>query len=381
MKDDDDQPNQEQVTVDLPAAEESSSPSTNPVRRITLLVLAVCVLLFIWYLMADRYAPWTDQGRVQAFVVPISPKVPGRVIKVDVQQDQVVKAGELLAEINPRDYELAVKKAQASLEQATQNIGASADSVNSAEAKLEKARAERAFVEKQAERYIELAAKGVVAQADADKAKAEVKKATATVNSAQSDLYRARERLGEEGENNPKIRNAAAALDRARTDLAATRLTAPTDGGITNLLVDEGQFANAGAPLMTFVAFDEVWVQANLRENSLGHIKIGGKVEIALDSAPGEVFSGEVSSIGFAVDQPSGGEAGELVSIKASSGWLQDAQRFPVRVKVTDERVRGRGLIRVGGQADVQFYTEGSAVLNSLGWLWIRLISLFSYVH
>jgi len=381
MNDNNDQRDQGQAPADPPATVENSSPAADPVRRMTLLVLAVCGLLFIWYLMADRHAPWTDQGRVQAFVVPISPKVPGRVIKVHVHQDQVVKAGDLLAEIDPRDYELAVNKAEASLAQATQNIGASADSVDAARAKLEKAQAELNFVEKQAARYIELAAKGVVAQADADKAKAEVKKATATVNSAQSDLSRARERLGEEGENNPRIRSAAAALDRARTDLTATKLRAPTDGGITNLLVDEGQFANAGAPLMTFVSFDEAWVQANLRENSLGHIKVGGKVDVALDSIPGEVFSGEVESIGFAVDQPSGGKAGELVSIKSSSGWLQDAQRFPVRVKLTDERALGRGLIRVGGQADVQFYTEGSSVLNGLGWLWIRLISLLSYVH
>ena len=381
MNDNNVQPDQGEVTADSPAAVENPSPAVDPVRRITLLVLAVCGLLFIWYLLADRYTPWTDQGRVQAFVVPISPKIPGRVVEVYVHQDQVVKAGELLAEINPRDYELAVKKAQASLEQATQNIGASADSVDAAKAKLEKAKAELNFVEKQAARYIGLAAKGVVAQADADKAKAEVKKAQATVTSAQSNLSRARERLGEEGENNPKIRQAAATLDRARTDLAATRLRAPTNGGITNLLLEKGQYANAGAPLMTFVSFDEIWVQANLRENSLGHIKIGDKVEIALDSVPGEVFSGEVESIGFAVDQPSGGKAGELVSIKGSSGWLQDAQRFPVRVKFTDDRIRGRGLIRVGGQADVQFYTEGSTVLNGLGWLWIRLISLLSYVH
>lgn len=364
---------------EVSSPEADVDPRGNPVRRTTLVVLVICVLLFFWYLLADRFAPWTDQGRVQAFVVPISFKVSGRVTKVHVKQDQQVQAGDVLAEIRPVDYELTLKEAEAALEQATQNIGASVEQVTAAKAKVEKSRAELAYVEKQAERYIKLAAKGVVAKADEERARAEVKKAQATLKNAEADLDKAKQRLGDEGENNPKIQQARAAVEQARVNLAATKLRAPSNGGVTNLLVHEGEFANAGSPLMTFVSFDEVWIQANLRENSLGHLQIGGEVEIALDSAPGQVFPGKVSSIGFAVEQPSTGKPGELVVIKSSSSWLRDAQRFPVTIHFSDGVPRG--LVRVGGQADVQFYTEGSTLLNGLGRLWLRLMSLFSYVH
>ncbi len=373
------QPENTAETPKQSAVEEKPTSAADPVLRTTLIMLLVCGLLFVWYLLADLYAPWTDQARVQAFVVPIAPKVAGKITQVNVHQDQVVKAGDILAQIDTRDYQVVVSKAEAALEQAGQDIGASTDAVAVAEAKLDETQAQLAYVQQQADRYIELGSKGVVSKADTDKAVAEVKKAKASVRSAQADLDKAREQLGREGEDNPRMRDAMAALDKARVDLAETTLRAPSDGGITNLLVDEGHFANAGAPLMTFVSFTDLWLQANLRENSLANLKAGDPVEIALDSAPGRVFPGEIASIGFAVDQPSSGDAGDLVTIKSSSGWLRDAQRFPVVIKFTGDSTHG--LRRLGGQADVQFYTEGSVVLNSLGRLWIRFMSLLSYAY
>ena len=98
-----------------------------------------------------------------------------------------------------------------------------------------------------------------------------------------------------------------------------------------------------------------------------------------LDALPGQVFSGTVASIGFAVSQPSGGKAGEVETVNSSSGWLRDAQRFPVIIRFDDDGTRG--FRRYGGQADVQFYTGDHAILNALGRLWIRLMSYLSYVY
>jgi multidrug resistance efflux pump len=371
----------------LPASEqETAQESTqdtgtrDPVRRWTRIILAVCVFLFVWYVLADRYAPWTDQARVQGFVIPMAPKVSGRVLAVNVVQDQIVKEGDLLLQIDPRDFELAVQKAEAALERAGQDIGAGTDAVAAAQAKLTEARTELEYTRVQAKRYLALAKKGTISKADADKANAAVKKAGARVANAQAALDKAKEELGREGEENPRIRDAIAALEKARRDLESTSLRAPMDGGITNLRVQEGYYANAGQPLMTFASAKDVWVQANLRENSIGNLKAGDPADIALDVAPGRIFPGRVASIGFAVNQPTAGAIGEAVTVQGDSGWLRDAQRFPVIIDFADESAFG--LRRAGGQADVQVYTQGSNwLLNSLGWLWIRLMSLLSYVY
>lgn len=368
-----------QPTAKLP--EETSKPpeSRDPVRRLTVVALLFATFLFGWYVLADRFAPWTDQARVQAFVVPIAPEISGRVEKVHVLQDQPVAEGDLLIEIDPRDYELAVADAEAALELAGQDIGASTDEVAVVEAKVTQARAQLEFVKKQAERYLELAEKGTISKADADKARAEVEKAVAEVASVKAELDKAKEQLGREGGDNPKIRAAVAALETAQLDLAATKIYAPSDGGITNLTVDEGHYATGGVALMTFVSFSDVWVQANLRENSIGNVELGNPVEIILDMAPGKVFKGEVVSKGFAVQQPSGGEAGELTTIKTDSGWLRSAQRFPVIIRFSDDSAKGHRAL--GGQADVQIYTGDNFILNALGRIWIRLMSYLSYVY
>ena len=101
-------------------------------------------------------------------------------------------------------------------------------------------------------------------------------------------------------------------------------------------------------------------------------------MDISLDVAPGRIFKGNVVSVGFAVSHETGGDVGELDTIQGKSGWLRDAQRFPVNIAFDDESARS--LRRLGGQADVQFYGD-SGLLNGLGWLWIRLLSWLSYVY
>ena len=130
---------------------------------------------------------------------------------------------------------------------------------------------------------------------------------------------------------------------------------------------------------MTFVSSENVWVEAYMRENSLGNIEPGDPVEIALDMAPGRIFDGEVVSTGFAVNWKNAAEAGKLQSVSSQNSWLRDAQRFPVIIRFADDRARG--LLRGGGQADVTVYTSGNWVTNALAWLRMRFVSLMSYAY
>ena len=113
---------------------EQSARPHDPVRRYTRILLIVVAFLFVWYVWADRVAPWTDQARVDGFIVAITPRVSGKVKKVNVVQDQLVEAGDVLANIDPRLYELAVQRAEARLEIAGQETGADTASVAAAEA-------------------------------------------------------------------------------------------------------------------------------------------------------------------------------------------------------------------------------------------------------
>ena len=322
--------------------EEKETPAEDtpdPVRKITKYFLIIVAVLFIWYVVADRIAPWTDQARVQAYVIPIVPQVSGRVIDVSVVKDQVVDPGHVLLKIDPTDYELAVQAAEAALELAGQEIGAGTATVTTAQAKLVEAITNLEHAKTQSARVFELEKKNVMSKAEGDKARAVVKQAMAQVDSARAELDKAKQALGVQGEANPRIRTAIADLKKAQLDLSRTAIIAPSKGGITNLQVEEGYYASAGIPLMTFIEFDNVWIQANMRENNIANIEQGDSVDIALDVAPGRVFKGKVSSVGFAVDSATTGEVGGLATIESKSGWLRDAQRFPVIISFDDEEV------------------------------------------
>jgi multidrug resistance efflux pump len=214
----------------------------------------------------------------------------------------------------------------------------------------------------------------------ADRTQTSLLKAQSRVTNARAELDKAKEELGQEGAENVRIRAALTALEQARLDLARTELRAPSRGVVTNARIDVGQYATAGQPLMSFVSVRDVWIEAYLRENSLGNIKAADRVDIALDSAPGRVFKGEVASLTYAVKWNNNSAPGDLPTVTAPGGWLRDAQRFPVLIRFVGEVPPG--LRREGGQADVIIYTEASNFLfSALGRLWIRLMSLLSYVY
>jgi len=353
--------------------------TADPVRKISKYVLYVVLFLFSWYVIADRIAPWTDQARVQAYVVPIVSQVSGRVVEINVNKDQLVQPGDTLFKIDPSDYELAVENAESNLELAGQEIGAGTATVTTAQAGVVEAETHLEHMKVQSVRVYELEEQNVLSKSDGDKARAKVKSAEAQLMSAQAQLEKAKQALGEKDNKNPRIRSAIAALKKAQLDLSRTTIVAPSLGGITNLQIDIGQYATAGSPQMTFIEIDNIWIQANLRENNIANIKPGNSVDITLDVAPGKIFKGTVSSVGFAVDSGDSSSVGGLASVAGKSGWLRDAQRFPVIISFDDNSAAG--YRRLGGQADVLIYTGNNWIINSLGWIWIRVLSWFSYVY
>jgi multidrug resistance efflux pump len=151
---------------------------------------------------------------------------------------------------------------------------------------------------------------------------------------------------------------------------------------ITDLRADVGVYAGTGSPVMTLVAIRDVWINAEFTENNLGHLRPGSPVEILLDALPGQVFDGEIRSIGLGVSEGQAPPPGTLPTIDNDRDWLRQAQRFTVVIGFdVDQQEALRGQLRVGGQASVIAYSEGHAILELLGKAYIRLMSWFSYAY
>ncbi|TKB47076.1 HlyD family secretion protein [Thalassotalea mangrovi] len=359
---------------------ESSAPPEKGdlANRLTRIILVIAALYFVWYLISDRLTPITDQARVRGFVIPIVPEVSGQISRIHVGGDKPVKKGEVLFEIDPSDYQLAVEKAKAALEQAGQDVGASTANVASAKAVLEKAKANLQTIQENADRVFALEKQGIISTAQADETRGAVTQAELEIANAQAAYEQAQQQLGAAGEENPAIQSALSQLSEARLQLARTKVLAPSDGVVSYAKVNVGYYAAAGAKIMTFIATDIAWIEASYRENNLGNIKPGDAVDIVLDSAPGKIFPGQVKSVGYGVSfdktQP-----GELSTPEKPKGWMRDPQRFIVVISFVDDSVRG--YLREGGQADVITYTSDNLVLNGIGKFYMRLTSIFTYVN
>lgn len=364
---------------ELPEKEAPSPEKSNKVRKITNYLLISVAVSLLFSIVSDRIIPSTDNARVKGYVVPIKPQVSGQVLDILVQPNQPVEEGEVLAKLNPADYEIAVKQAEQNLEIAGQNVGAQTAVIASSQARLTSANVELENVKLQSSRILEMAERGVVSQADADKARASLATARANVVNAQADLEKSKRQLGADGEDNSQIKAALLALEQAQINLERTVIRAPTVGGVSNFSLSEGFYASAGQPMMTFVSTESIWIEAYFRENSLGNIKAGDEVEVALDFAPGQVLKGKVTSVDWGVDWGQNDQAGKLAQANNQTGWLRQTQMLPISIEF--EHSQASGLLRIGGQADVIVYSGDNFIFNSIGKLWIRFVSLMSYVR
>ncbi|GAA0787162.1 MULTISPECIES: HlyD family secretion protein [Pseudomonadati] len=353
----------------MSAAEKSS-------RKLSFYIIGVILFVWLYSLWADRVTPMTGEARVHSYLVRVASEVNGNVVEVNVKNNQVVEAGSVLFKIDPRNYQIALQSAQANLTIAGQNIGASTAAVAVAQAKVVDASAARNNAKEQYFRVMELADQGVLSKADLDNATESRDRTQASYEAAEASLVQAKQNLGPEGENNPQLLAAMANLEKAQLDLQRTEVLAPSKGVVTNLQLTLGQKASVGTPILTFIDPRGVWISALVRENSLEHIRKGQLVEIVLDALPGRVLRGKVDSIGWGT--------GGSNNIDQNTGFLMadthsmNAQRYPVNIVFENQDVPKN--IRYGSQATVAFFTEQSSFGELLAKLWIRVVSVWTYV-
>lgn len=302
-----------------------------------LTTLAVVALAFVlgWFAW-EHYtrAPWTRDARVRADVVTLSADVAGRIVKLGVQDNQHVEKGQLLLEIDPSRYALAVEHAKRSVEVAKAALGQSEATIVASEALLRQRQSEE-------RRRRTLKERSMIPGEEWEKSSTEV-------SVAQADLLRNQANLGFAQAN---VQLAIAALAEAEHDLERTRVESPVSGYVTNLLTRQGDYATAGGPLVALVDSDSFYVSGYFEETKLPRIGEGDRVDIELMS--GERFGGTVQSIAFAIADRENLPGGRLLAnINPSYTWVKLAQRVPVRIKI-DADYAGRDKLRAGTTATV----------------------------
>jgi multidrug resistance efflux pump len=292
-----------------------------------LTTVAVVLLAFVlgWFAW-EHYtrAPWTRDARVRADVVTLSADVSGRIVALRVQDNQHVDKGQLLLEIDPARYILAVEHAKRSVEVSKATLGQSEATIVASEALLRQRQSEERRRRTLKQRF---AISGE-----------EWEKSSTEVAVAQAELLRNQANLG-------------LAQANAELDLQRTRVEAPVSGYVTNLLTRQGDYAAAGGALLALVDSDSFYVSGYFEETKLPRIGEGDRVRIELMS--GETFGGTVQSIAFAIADRENLPGGRLLAnINPSYTWVKLAQRVPVRIKI-DADYAGKDKLRAGTTATV----------------------------
>ncbi len=348
------------------------------------LIAVVVVLLKYWDYVTN---PWTRDGQVRAQVVQITPRVSAPIIKLPIEDNQLIKAGDLLFKIDPRTFEAALEQARAEYDNTRDEIEALEKQVEAAQADVEAAdanikraqaairgyagRVEQANAEykrqqtldKQratSKRQVEAARGNYIAVVN-EKANAEAQllQMQAQLSEAEANLAEARANLGASGERNAQLRLAKAEVREAELNLEFTEVKAPVDGYVTNLNLRLGSQAVANQPALALVDVNSYWIHGFFRENYIKDIREGDRAIVTLMTYPDIPLEGRVDSLGWGIAQQDGSTGFDLLpNISPTFEWIRLAQRVPVRIHL--DKVPEDVKLRVGTTASVLVMTRTS---------------------
>ncbi len=304
------------------------------IRRVLMLGLLILLggVVSAYYYEYQEAHPSTSDAYLGMYVVEIAPQVSGSIASVAVHSHQSVRAGELLLQIDPQPYQLAVDKARAVLQQARQSLAASEAQVSAARAQVNSAQANWEEVKRHSDRVLNLVAKGTLSRDEGDTASRLLKDARESLSAAQAELAAAKARRGAPGDDNAAVKAAQASLSQALLNLQYTRVVAPGDGILGAVNLRQGSFVDVGQSLFALVETHEVWVDANFKETDLLRIHPGQPARIQVDLKPDKTFKGRVESL-----SPASGSAFSLMPPENATGnWVKVTQRFPVRIRLLD---------------------------------------------
>lgn len=333
-----------------------------PVFIVLVIVVGLGVWLTSWFLERQKYE-FTDDAYLKADMLLISPKVPGYVMQLLINDNQVVKKGDLLVAIENRDYQAKALQAEAAIEEAlaykkrlqTMKITQQAQ-LGAVQAKIAAAQAKLSPYAKDVQRFTALTARGSAPMQMLDTLKAQSRQAAAEVQEQQAALVAQQKQLAtfdvEMTEVEARLKTAQAQLELAKMDVEYTEVRAPIDGIIGNRGVQLGQLVRPGMTLAHLVANKNIWIEANFKESQLNRMRVGQPVMIKVDAYHDLKLQGTVESISPA----SGAEFSILPPENATGNFTKIVQRVPV--KIVFNKGTDLSLLKAGFSAEVKVKVE-----------------------
>ena len=327
---------------------------------IILLVAAAIIGCALWVRAKPHVK--TDDAFIDGHIFSISARVPGHVTRVLVKDNQYVRKGDLLLELDPGDYQAKVSNAAAQLDIAKNETSSTYAQVEAAKAAVNSDRARLEQAELDLRRGQALYKKEVIPKDQLDRLETARRVASAKLLETEGSVRRALALLGLTGTGgkDAQITRKKAELEESRLNLSYTRIIAPANGYITRKSVEQGNNIQPGQALMALVSLEDAWITANYKESQLTHVRPGQKVEFTVDTYPGHAFKGTVDSI-----MAGTGAAFSLLPPENATGnYVKVVQRIPVKI-IIDKQSDPDHLLRVG-MSVVPTIVTGRKVLDVL---------------
>ncbi|MFH0267376.1 HlyD family secretion protein [Vibrio rumoiensis] len=347
-----------EITKENHTIDKNKPVTKNPATKVARLILLLALTLIFWYVLTDRYAPYSSQGAILGYITQLSAQVNGQVTDVFVVDGDIVEADTPLFQLDKRVFELAVSQAKTNLARAIKTTEASAASIVSLQAALTVARIDLDNTRRSTDRTLALAKRSLLSKAEEDNAKAQLKSAQASYQRAEAELNSAMLSLGKSDHANLEVQAAQISLDQAMLNLEYSTVKAPTLGVVTNLQLAIGQYVAPGTPAMTFIDGRGAWIAIDLRENQIGNIDAGDTVSLFFDAVPGKLYRGTVKSIAWGID-PGRKAAGGLIQNQSSTQWFEPARHIPIYIELDGGTENWPKVAKAGGKVSALVYAEG----------------------
>lgn len=332
--------------------------SKRRVTRFTLMIIVPLILVAValhLYAGGGRYVV-TENAYVKANIIAVSADVSGRVVSMNVQDNQLVKPGDRLFTIDPLPFRIAVAEADAQLEVIRRDFAQLRFNVREAQAEAAEAHERQRFLAQQFKRQKKLKSRGMGSEEAYDQALQELKVGEESLGKLDQRIARSLAALGGDPElpveKHPAFRRAMATREKASVDLARTVINAPAAGVISNMKLQVGEYVKEGTAVFSLIESSPMWVEANLKETELTHVVTGQAATVVVDAYPDHEWRAVVDSIAPAT----GAEFALLPPQNATGNWVKVVQRLPVSLRI--ERGDDEPVLRAGMTVTASIDTE-----------------------
>lgn len=313
-------------------------------KHSVLLILGVITLGLLYWFVCVRGIETTDDAYLKGNITILSPRIAGYVTEVQVQDNQRVQKGDVIAKIDPKEYQARLGQAQAEVESLNARLNvldnqslAQEQKIKTAQADMQTAKAALARAEKEFKRTSALIKDGAISEQINEQATFEHEKGLAAMQKSQAQYEAANIELkmiqAQQEEAKAQYQKAEAMVRLAELEVSYTTVVAPKNGVIGNKGVQVGQLARPGLAMAYLIPDQEIWVEANFKETQVGKMKPGQPVKITIDAFPGKTFHGQIDSLAPA----SGSEFSILPPENATGNFTKIVRRVPVKITFAPE--------------------------------------------